>query len=108
MLQQEALKKLFRPAMRFGLRDKGTWTYVIEQEFFDPLLLELVKRGRRKQRDDKETAIFLGNARRRTLKVRLEMWKRMLGRRNRCRMLMLEIGGRLCTAQTSVGFRLIR
>lgn len=31
MLQQKALKKLFRPALRFGLRDKGTWTYVIEQ-----------------------------------------------------------------------------
>ena len=52
MLRQRPLKDMLKPARRFGLRDRGTWTYVIEEAFFDPLLLALVKRKRRKERND--------------------------------------------------------
>lgn len=56
MLKQHPLKYLLRPARRFGLRDRGTWTYKIEEAFFDPLLLALVKKRRRDLRNDIATA----------------------------------------------------
>lgn len=52
MLRKRPLKDMLRPARRFGLRDRGTWTYAIEEAFFDPLLLALVKRKRRDKRND--------------------------------------------------------
>lgn len=52
MFQREPLKDLIQPAKRFGRRDRRTWTYVIEEEFFDPLLLALVKNTRRAYRND--------------------------------------------------------
>lgn len=57
IFQQESLKDLLRPATRYGLRDRRIWTYAIEEEFFDPLLLALVKKRRRDQRN--ETAIVM-------------------------------------------------
>lgn len=57
MLQQRSLKGLLRPSTRFGIRDRGTWTYAIEEAFFDPLLLALVKRRRRDERNDRAIAM---------------------------------------------------
>lgn len=57
ILKQRPLKDLLRPALRFGLRDRGTWTYAIEEAFFDPLLLALIKQKRRDQRNDVATAM---------------------------------------------------
>lgn len=57
MLQKRPLKDLLRPASRFGLRDRGTWTYAIEEAFFDPLLLALIMQKRRDQRNDFVTAM---------------------------------------------------
>ena len=57
MLKKRPLKDMLRPARRFGLRDRGTWTYAIEEAFFDPLLLALVKRKRRDKRNDIATSM---------------------------------------------------
>lgn len=51
---------------------------------------------------------FLSNAHRRSYEVQLTMWKRLIGRRKRCRRLMVTIGGRFCTGNTSTAFRVIR
>lgn len=57
VLRQRPLKDLLRPALRFGLRDRRTWTYAIEEAFFDPLLVALIKQKRRDQRNDVSTAM---------------------------------------------------
>lgn len=54
MLRDRSLLELFKPARRFGCRDRGVWTYVIEEAFYDPLLLDLVKKRRRELRNDKQ------------------------------------------------------
>ncbi|CAM9580526.1 unnamed protein product [Pylaiella littoralis] len=108
MLQQQPLKDLLRPAVRFGLRDRGTWTYAIEEAFFDPLLLALIKQKRRDQRNDVATVIFLGNSRKRAVLVRIAMWKRLVRRRKHCVVLMMSIGGRFCRGNSSSAFRAIK
>lgn len=57
MLKERSVQELLRPAKRFGRRDRGTWTYVIEEAFFDPLLLSLVKKRRREQRNAAQMAM---------------------------------------------------
>eukprot|EP00904_Undaria_pinnatifida_P011070 jgi/Undpi1/7093/HiC_scaffold_22.g09567.m1 len=52
MLRQRPLKDLLRPARRFGLRDRGTWTYAIEDVFFEPILLAFVEKKRRDKRNE--------------------------------------------------------
>ncbi|CAB1099266.1 unnamed protein product [Ectocarpus sp. CCAP 1310/34] len=108
MLQKRPLKDLLRPASRFGLRDRGTWTYAIEEAFFDPLLLALIMQKRRDQRNDGVTAIFLGNKRRRAILVRIAMWKRLVRRRKHCARLMASIGGRFFKGNSSSAFRAIQ
>ncbi|CAM9966823.1 unnamed protein product [Ectocarpus sp. 12 AP-2014] len=108
ILQQRPLKDLLRPASRFGLRDRGTWTYAIEEAFFDPLLLALIMQKRRDQRNDLVTAIFLGNNRRRAILVRIAMWKRLVRRRKHCARLMTSIGGRFFKGNSSSAFRAIQ
>ncbi|CAM9140583.1 unnamed protein product, partial [Hapterophycus canaliculatus] len=108
ILQQRPLKDLLRPALRFGLRDRGTLTYAIEEAFFDPTLLALVKKKRRDDRNDVATSIFLGNTRRRAILVRIAMWKRLVRRRKRCVMLMMSIGGRFCKGNSSSAFRAVQ
>lgn len=56
MFQREPLKDLIGPAKRFGRRDRRTWTYLIEENFFEPLLLALVKNTRRAYRNDAAVA----------------------------------------------------
>ncbi|CBJ28974.1 conserved unknown protein [Ectocarpus siliculosus] len=108
MLQKRPLKDLLRPASRFGLRDRGTWAYAIEEAFFDPLLLALIMQKRRDQRNDVVTAIFLGNNRRRAILVRIAMWKRLVRRRKHCARLMTSIGGRFFKGNSSSAFRAIQ
>ncbi|CAN0369157.1 unnamed protein product, partial [Ectocarpus fasciculatus] len=108
ILQKRPLKDLLRPASRFGLRDRGTWTYAIEEAYFDPLLLALIMQKRRDQRNDFVTAIFLGNTRRRTILVRIAMWKRLVRRRKHCVRLMTSIGGRFFKGNSSSAFRAIQ
>lgn len=51
---------------------------------------------------------FLSNTRRRAILVRIAMWKRLVRRRKHCVMLMMKIGGRFCTGNSSSAFRAIQ
>ncbi|CAM9757457.1 unnamed protein product, partial [Ascophyllum nodosum] len=108
MLQQQPLKGLFRPAKHFGLRDRGTWTYAIEEEYFDPLLLALVKKMRRDHRNDTATIIFQNNAHRRTFQIALASWQRLVRRRKRCARLMMVISGRFFCCNSSSAFFVLK
>lgn len=54
------------------------------------------------------TFSFQSNNERRSYLVHLNMWKRLLGRRQRCRDLMAVIGGKYYISNTSRAFAVIR
>ncbi|CAN0174963.1 unnamed protein product, partial [Laminaria digitata] len=53
-------------------------------------------------------ARFLSNTHRRTVLVRMEMWKRLVRRRKHCVRLMMSIGGKFFRGNSSSAFRAIQ
>ena len=90
LLGSGALKPLFEPARSWGRKDEGTWTYVMEEEYYHPELLGFVMSERRRVKVEGLAERFLSEKSLRYKKDALKLMKNYVYRRNRARFLMTE------------------
>ena len=90
MLNQPSMAPLFKQGRPWGKRDPGTWTYVIEEKFYHPTLLQYIMEERRAGKIEQLADLFLEQKHVRRKRDSLKLWRGYMWRRKRARFLMTE------------------
>ena len=108
MLNQAALAPLFECATVWGKKDRGTWTYVLEEKYYHPALLRFVMAERRRVKVEQLADSFLQHKNLRRKKVAAKVWRDYMWRRKRAKFLMQENIARYVVDNTATAWCIMR
>ncbi|GMH74275.1 hypothetical protein TrLO_g13608 [Triparma laevis f. longispina] len=108
MLNQPSMAPLFETGRPWGKKDPGIWTYVIEERYYHPTLLQYIMSERRAAKVEKLADVFLEQKGYRRKRDGVKMWRGYMWRRKRARFLMTENIVRYVIENTSTAWMVYR
>ena len=90
MMNQPSLAPLFEHARSWGIKDPGTWTYKMEEDYYHPTLLGFVMSERRRVKVEHLADLFVSQKSLRRKRDAIKLVRGFVFRRKRARFLMTE------------------